>query len=130
MSSADRSIENFSSSQLSDVDLVIYLNCYSSANPADYNLPSHKNLVTQTLSKGAFVCIGFSGVIYDNVSNYWIDRFFEACELGKTVANAIDIADMALRNNAVYGDFYTSMASHSPAVYEYNTLYANGLMLK
>jgi len=126
-SSADRVISSgYYSGELSNVDLVIYSNC-ESASSAN---ATYGNLVTQTLNKGAFLCIGWKGTIHVSATNYWLESFFSKMATGANAMVAMQYADQCIESHPTFSSHKPHLIDRFPYTGDYVTSYAYGLVLK
>lgn len=99
-SSNNKAIENFSSGQLDNVDLVIFGSCKGGVTSSIYG-----NLVDMTLSKGAYCCFGWKQNTMDLEGSAWFNKFFYYCSLGNNVNKAAELADAYI--NTTYSYYYS-----------------------
>lgn len=87
MTTGSYSIASLSASSLSQTDLVIYAGSRTGKTGAIYG-----NLVDQTISKGAFCSLGWTGDVDDTDMMHWLESFFYQCD-GDNAYDAADDAD-------------------------------------
>ena len=99
----NRALSNYSSGQLSEVDLIMFVGCNMGVTSSTYG-----NMVDIALSKGAYCSVGWLNTTYDDVMNCWVGAFFDKCREGVTVADAMTFADSVIYNHTTYSAYYSS----------------------
>lgn len=94
MSSDDRAVSTYSSTQLSEVEFVGFTGCYTGITHETYG-----NLVDIALSKGAKCAIGWTDAIITRDANRWYGQLFNYCSQGYNLKVAIALTNSWIRNN-------------------------------
>ncbi len=108
---ADQYFLSSLSTELKDVLLAVYVNCWSGKTHSLFG-----NLVDMSAQKGVDNVIGFSGAISYPHSGYWSDRFWYRCQVGPLGQH------QTIRNNA--NAAMMDVLSYYGAFGGTNTLYA------
>ncbi|QSZ66254.1 hypothetical protein RJ40_01440 [Methanofollis aquaemaris] len=77
------SISDFTSGELNDLALAVFVACKSGATESTYG-----NLLTESTSNGVDCAVGFEKEIKVNTAECWSDHFWDLLDEGKTVENA------------------------------------------
>lgn len=93
-----RSTESLATLDLSHLDLVIFLNCYSA-----YGGASADNLPSVAVERGAKTAIGFELDADASVAATWLTKVFEQLKLGMTISEAISETDSWYKDDNNYG---------------------------
>lgn len=93
----DRALSNFSSGSLSNAKLVIYSSCKSGLPDSTFG-----NLVDQTISKGAFCCIGWKKTITSRSAEEWLHVFMLYIGMGKNIGNARSLTNDWVNDHSTY----------------------------
>ncbi len=93
-SSSTVALSNYTSSQLSQVKLIMFVACSTGITNSTYG-----NLVDVARNKGAFAAVGWKETIYTTSTNEWVGKFFQYSSNGINAENAMNRADLYIEQN-------------------------------
>ena len=97
---------NLSVSDISSLDSKAFDGiefAYLGACLTGYGRGTADNLVNSIHDKGADTVLGFTMNVYVDETNFWTEKFMQSLATGKTIEEAMNYADDAIKNDSVLG---------------------------